>query len=167
MSPVIQARDGAALDLSLFWKAMVTRLSTAAALRLFNGGKVYRGTDDYSKEERTGDSQPWGREVILPIETLWPAVVTDPDRSGWGWLVRSEMKVPDGVTYDAAATLARLQQIVWDMLIGWTPTPAEVGVVLRGPIWPQRPPQRMPEWDDGRRLWWVSSEWRAEGSRPV
>ena len=166
MSPVIQARDGAALDLSTFWKALVIRLSTAATLRLLNGGKVYRGTDDYSREERQ-DAQPWGREVVLPIETLWPAVLTDSDRRGFGWLVRSEMRVPTGMDYDASATLARLQQYAWDQLVGWTPSPAEVGVVLRGPIWPQRPPQLLPEWDADRRLWWVSSEWRAEGSRPV
>jgi len=166
MTAPIQARDGASLDLSVFWKAMQVRLATPSTLRLLNGGRIYRGTEDYSREERT-DSAPWGREVILPTDTLWPPVVTDSDRRGFGWLVRSEMRVPTGVDYDAAATLARLQQNVWAGLMGWSPTPAEVGVVLRTPIWPQRPPQLMPEWDTDRRLWWVSSEWRAEGSRPV
>lgn len=167
MTSPIQARDGASLNLARFWAALVARLTTAQTTKLLNGGKVYRGTDDYSADERK-DTQPWGRQVILPIETLWPAVLTEPDRRGFAWRVRSEMRAPVPLgTYDVSGTLGLLQQIAWDQQNGWLPSSAESGVVLWRPVWPQQPPQGMPEYDSERRMWWVSSEWRAEGSRPV
>jgi hypothetical protein len=167
MTSPTQWLDGASVNLSPFWTALVARLSTPTILRLLNGGKVYRGTDDYSRDERS-DSGPWGRLVVLPIDTLWPATLPEPDRVGLAWLVRSEVRAPTPLgSYDVAGTVGRLQQLLWEQQRGWAPAPADVGVVLTTPIWAQRPPQRMPEYESGRRMWWSSSEWRAEGSRPV
>ena len=83
-----QALAGRALNLATFWGLLKARYSASAPLvATLNGGKVYSAMDDFSRDER-GDSQPWGRLVIIPAETLWPPQDTEPDKSGFGWQTR-------------------------------------------------------------------------------
>jgi hypothetical protein len=90
-----------------------------------------------------------------------------PSYRGVNWLVRSEMhdyKPRPPATWRAVIALERLQQIAAEQLVGWAPTPSS-GVLVRRRVWRERPPQPMPEWDEDRNLWWLSSEYRCEATR--
>lgn len=163
---LIQARDGRAVRGAGLWTAMAARLTTPEVLRILNGGRVYRASEDYSREERT-DGQPWGRDVLVPVETLWPGRDVEPGWRGLNWLVRSEMRGVAASGYDVLVALERLQQSAYEQLQDWAPTAAEVGAQLVRPIWRERGWQGMPEWDAERRLWWLSSEFRAELTLPA
>lgn len=174
--PMIQARDGRAVRLGQFWVDMQARLSTPETLGILRDGRpasavpnarVYRATEDFSEDAGPSTAR-WGRQVIIPAETLWPGAEVDSWYRGAGWLVRSEMNDFTGAGYDPTIPLERLQQIAYEQLNGWAPTPGPTtDYMVTRPIWRQRPPQPMPEWDGDRELWWMSSEFRGELTRRI
>ncbi len=162
MTAPMQATHGASARLDRFWKAVQVRLTTAETTTLLAGGRVYIGTEDFSRP--AGDlTAAWGRQVIVPTATLWPGAEMDPSWRGAGWLVRSEINHFAGVGYDPGIPLERLQQIAFEQLAGWIPT--ATGLIARLAVYRQRAPQGMPELDVDRDVWWMSSEYRCEVSR--
>lgn len=169
-SPFTQARSGVSVSTEPFWMDLQTRLTTPETLEILQDGRpdlhplgrVYRGTEDYSKA--VGDAnRKWGRQVIVPTATLWPSTETEPGWRGVGWLVRSEMNAPPGT--NPGLGLGRLQQIAFGVSVGWAPKNAARGYMTVRPVWRERGPQSMPEWDVERELWWLSSEYRVEITR--
>lgn len=163
--PLPQELAGRSLRLATFWNTLKSRLSTQEILNILNGGKVYKATDDFSHDERE-DNQPWGRLVIVPATTLWPTSDVSAGYRGFNFLIRAEMRVPNSTANDPLQPLEGLQSRVYELLEGWMPTPAQVGVVLRQAVTRYGPTEPMPDWDDERDMWLVRSEWRCEASRP-
>jgi hypothetical protein len=163
MASVGQAINGASVRLRPLWVLMKARLATPLTLDVLGGGKVYLAYEDYGSPEGPL-TRAWGRQIILPGETLWPGAEVDPGFRGVNWLIRSEMHKPSAGTYDVALALEQLQQIAYDQLQGWAPSPAD-GLLVRLRIWRARGPQAMPELDEARGMWWLSSEFRCEATR--
>lgn len=169
-SPFTQARAGVTVNPAPFWQDVKARLSTAEALRILQNdrpdlhplGRVYLAHEDYSRPVGATGAR-WGRLEVVPTTTLWPAAETEPGYRGLGWLVRSVANVEAGS--DPGTMLNRLQTIAWEQLNGWAPKNQPKGYMAVRPIWRQRGPQPMPEWDPDRKLWWLSSEFRAEITR--
>lgn len=151
--------------LRLFWVTLESRLSTTEILNILNGGEVYRATDDFSQDERT-DAQPWGRLIIIPSTTLWPSSDVSGGYRDFNFSIRAEMRVPDPTHNDPLQPLEGLQSRVFELLEGWLPTPAQVGVVLRQAVTRYSPTEAMPDWDAERSMWLLTSEWRCRASRP-
>jgi hypothetical protein len=166
LTSVAQETYGFTAPLDVLWGLLKAQLTTAETLALLNGGKVYLGTENFAAPEGPL-TQPWGRQVIIPSTTLWPATLADSSYRGVSWVVRSEMqdyKAPAGQIYDAGKEINRLQQIAAERLVGWAPA-ASSGLLVRLATWIQRPPQGMPEYDGDRKMWWDSSEFRCEVTR--
>ena len=166
----VQALHGRSVKLGPFFEAVRGRAETTEAKNIMSApskgtpGKVYLGWEDYGTPE--GDSQePWGREIIKPGETMWPSREIDSAYRGVNFLVVTEMNAFLGQGYNPADDLERLQQIAYEQLQDYAPDLSAFDLLVRRAIYRERGPQAMPEYDQDRELWWLSSEFRTEVTR--
>lgn len=161
--PFVQELDGASAELGPLWELLRTRLNASTeTMQILHGGKNYLVWEDWSAPEADPGTH-WGRQIIKPAETLWPSVETDSAYRGASWLLVSEMWWwRNG--YNPLLSLERLQQIAYSLWSRYTPGAAG-GTLVRMPIWRHRAPHPTPQWDEDRRIWWISSEWRTEVTR--
>lgn len=161
-SPFVQELHGASVRLDPLWQAVRTRLNSGDVLGVLLGGKNWIVWEDYSAPE--GDlSKAWGRQIVKPVETMWPAAEVETSYRGVNFLVVSEMWWYR-TGYNPATALERLQQLDFMLLQGWAPTGLN-GVLVRQALYRYRGPQQTPMWDEDRRIWWLSSEYRCEVTR--
>lgn len=163
--PMVQEIHGASARVGPLWDLLRARLNgSAETMQILSGGKNYLVWEDWSKPEGSLEKF-WGRQVLKPSETLWPAVEVDPSYRGVGWLLVSEVWwYREG--WNPLISLERLQQLAYSLWMGYSP-PVTDGMLVRLPIWRHRAPHPTPQWDEDRRMWWISSEWRTEVTRTI
>jgi hypothetical protein len=146
--------------LAELWPAIQTRLDTPDAKKIMVVGRTFRVTEDFASF-RGQEGTAWGMQVVKGIRTLWPdREVSDVYRPLY-FQVASYYNAPAG--YDPSDPLEKLQDIAYQQLHGWVP-PKETfkRVLVSFRIVRERPPQNMPDWDEDRMLWMLSSDYHTE-----
>lgn len=142
-----------------------TRVNSDKMKRILGGNtRVYLEYEDYSDSEDAEDL-PWGRLVIAPTSNLWPEVVAPDFFWKFGALFRAEFNNFQRTGYSTHVSLEAALAEVRDRMFNWVPAPF-VYVKVGFPFFMHQPPQPIPQWDDRRNLYWMSSTYRTEVTKP-
>lgn len=149
---------------SHIWRQLKERLEADATLvdLLYGAGHIYTETEDYSLPE-AGEGVPWMRVVIAPAGSLWPQDETIGSIVRRSFIVRTECAKFDGPGYDHQLALEAVQGRIQLLLAGYVP-PTLPGIATRVafPIYHHRVIEPRILWDDMRRLYFLTSEYRTE-----
>jgi hypothetical protein len=146
--------------LAELWPAIQARIDTPDTLKILNGGRTFRAMENFAAF-RGPEGAPWGLQVVKPVTTLWPVQEISDEFRSVAFQVASYMSAPPG--YDVSEPLEKLQVIVYDQLQDWTPSQFK-RLLVSFKITRQRPPQTMPDWDEDRSLWMLSSDYITEAA---
>lgn len=148
------------------WPLLKARLDTphmAAILggrRADGGPRVYHVLDNFSAAEGP-ESRPWGRVVLVPSDVPWERATDAPARRV-NFLVRAEFNDFRAKGYNVQVALEAAQQEAHSLLRLWVPELSQSTAAM--PLYLYREPQASPLWDDGRGLYFTTSEWRMEAA---
>lgn len=141
-----------------FWQWMLLQLATPRMLGLLGGaGRLYLEGQDYSQPPQA--TPPWGRLILVPTQTVWPSSDAKNITEPLAWLVRAEVADFRDPSFSTQKALENVQDEAWNALYLKAPLGIAHLLVVQ-PFYLQRPGQPLPQWDEGRGLWWSSSEWR-------
>jgi hypothetical protein len=127
---------------------------------ILQGGKVYLEGSDYSVLEGPED-KPWGRLVIVPSQNLWAPTPGVGPTVGVPFLTRAEFNPIANPEFNVQKSLDAIQDECYMQLYGYK-LPSMSYAQTAMPVWQNRPPQPLPLWDEERRLYFTSAEWRFE-----
>lgn len=157
------------IRLDAMWSAVKDRLNDSQIDAVLYGTKedgtsrVYRATEDFSAGE--GDEgDVWGRIILIPAATLWEPVEAPGQTRKVNFLVRVEFNNYRAEGYDPTPDLEAAHEAVRDLLDGWTPTNLNGSRIVFN-VYRRTYPQAMPFFDEQRKLWWTSAEYRFEAAK--
>ncbi len=152
------------VETSRLWKQIRDYLDADATMidLLYGSGHVYVEADDYALPEGE-EGAPWVRVVIAPAGPLWPHDEAPGLLTRRSFIVRAECNKFDGPGYDHQLALEGVQSRIKLLLDGYVPDPI-VGVATRVafPIYYYRVIEPRILWDEMRRLYFLTTEYRTE-----
>lgn len=137
------------------WNLVKQHVGTSSLLSILVVGKVYLEGEDYSQPEGAEGGQ-WGRVVLVPTSSPFPAAPTNEELLSLGMLVRSEVSNFQNVNYMPQVALEAQQWELYTQLQGWLP-PATTFLKPASAFRLVRPWQELPMWDQVRGLYFISS----------
>lgn len=149
---------------SHLWPLIKAQIADDATIQdlLYGTGHVYTEAEDYSLPEGN-EGEPWIRIVIAPAASLWSFFDTPGLLTPCAFIVRAECTKFDGPGYDHQLALEAVLARVQVLLDQFVPEPV-VGISTRVafPIYHHRVLEPRILWDEGRRLYFLTSEYRME-----
>lgn len=149
---------------SHIWTQLKTLLAGDAVMEdlLYGPGHIYTETEDYAEPEGE-EGVPWIRVVIAPAGSLWPMLDAPGMFVPRSFIVKTECNKFDGPGFDHQLALEAVQARIHTLLSGYVP-PTLPGIATRVafPIFHHRVIEPRILWDEIRRVYFLTSEYRTE-----
>jgi hypothetical protein len=150
-----------------FWDYLKTRLSTERMGRLARGAGRVHVVDENYPEDGYGETEVWGRLIIVPTLTIWVTPSVPNETRKVGFLIRTDAHAPrTEAGFRASRMLEAMQAEARSLLQSHLPPAPFEHIKIVMPIYQWTAPQPLPLWDDEDGLYFLSSEYRTEGVNP-